>query len=424
SDFMEWMRENKRIGTGYYYDDIEENKNFASIRGLSPQPGTFPEEYDGDGLVSLHSTLLTPIEPEPFRLKHFDLYENDRVLHRIVEFLKLYRSFNWPSLFSQVWDKKESFSRVNEIWKQEARLMYGDINYNILLEYNENMLKSAPQSALLVTNGDNDTYPAWFLQQQGVRNDVLIVNRSLLNVTEYVQFLMDQGLPLDISDAELSMITYKKVKDAVVTRSDQLIERLARQEKRPLVLSTTVYNPERFGFPLTMVGMVYEIGEHGEKIDGTWLDVERTQKQLFEDFRYDKYVSTPRDSLSDVLVSMAVNYSATAVRLSQALQQLGRYQEAREALELARQFTDSPIFTAFQEAALHIRMKQYETADSVLESMLSREDIDIALRKSIAEKYYEMGNVRKAIEILGDCLKQDPTSPDITELIKRYQEEL
>ncbi len=424
SDFMEWMKDNRHIGTGYYYDDLEENKNFASIRGIFPQPGTFPEEYDGDGLVSLHSTLLTAIEPEPFRFKHFDLYENDRVLHRIVEFLKLYRSFNWPLLFSRVWDKKESFSTVNEIWEREARLMYGDINYHVLLEYNENMLKSAPQGALLVTNGDNDTYPAWFLQQQGVRNDVLIVNRSLLNVTEYVQFLMDQGLPLNISDAELSMIKYKKMKDGVVTRSDQLIERLARQEKRPLVLSNTVYNPERYGFPLTMVGMVYEIGEHGVKIDGTRLDVARTQKQLFEDFRYDKYVSTPRDSLSDVIASMAMNYAATAVRLSQALQQLGRYEDAREAIALARRFTDSPFFTAFQEAALHIRMKRYETADSIFKSILSRKDIDLTLRKSIAEKYYEMGNVRKAIEILGDCLKLDPTSSDIPELIKRYQEEL
>jgi hypothetical protein len=56
--------------------------------------------------------------------------------------------------------------------------------------------------------------------------------------------------------------------------------------------------------------------------------------------------------------------------------------------------------------------------------MLSREDIDLSLRKSIAEKYYEMGDVRKAIEILSDALRQDPASTDIPELIMRYQEEL
>jgi predicted Zn-dependent protease len=86
--------------------------------------------------------------------------------------------------------------------------------------------------------------------------------------------------------------------------------------------------------------------------------------------------------------------------------------------------TDSPFYTAYQEAALYIEMKRYETADSILDSMLGREDVDIALRKGIAEKYYEMGRIHKAIEILSDCLKQDPASSDIPELIKRYQEEL
>lgn len=424
SRFMEWMKEHRKIVGGYYYDNIEENKNFASIRGVSVQPGAFPEEYAGDGLVSLHSTLLTPIEPEPFALLHFDLFENNRVLHTLVEFVKLYRSFNWPLLFSQVWGKEAPMSRISELWEREARLMYGDLNFHVLLEWNENMLRSTPPNAVLITNGDNDTYPAWFLQQQGVRSDILIVNRSLLNIPEYGRFLMEQGLSLDITDTELAEIKHKKVKGDIITRADQLIKRLVTDSQRPLVLSTTVWQPERFGFPLTMVGMVYEIGEHGEKVDDTRIDVERTQQYLFKTFSYEKYISIPQDSLSDVMASMGMNYAAAALRLSQALQQVGRYEEARESITLARQFTDSPFYTAYQEAALYMKMKKYETADTILNGMLGQEDVDIELRKSIAEKYYEMGRIHKAIEILSDCLKQDPASSDIPELIKRYQEEL
>jgi hypothetical protein len=253
---------------------------------------------------------------------------------------------------------------------------------------------------------------------------VLIVNRSLLNVPEYGRFLVEQGLPLDITDTELTEIRHKKVKGDIITRADQLIKRLVTDSKRPLVLSTTVWQPEKFGFPLTMVGMVYEIGEHGEKVDDTRIDVKRTQQYLFKTFSYEKYISIPQDSLSDVIASMGANYSAAALRLSQALQQLGRYEEARESIALARQFTDSPFYTAYQEAALYMKMKKYETADSVFRTMLDQEDVDVALRKSIAEKYYEMGRIRKAIEILSDCLKRDPASSDIPELIKRYQEEL
>lgn len=424
SRFMEWMKEHRKIVGGYYYDNIEENKNFASIRGISVQPGAFPEEYAGDGLVSLHSTLLTPIEPEPFALLHFDLFENKRVLHTLVEFVILYRSFNWPLIFSQVWGKEVPMSRICELWEREARLMYGDLNFHVLLEWNENMLRSTPQNAVLITNGDNDTYPAWFLQQQGMRNDVLIVNRSLLNLPEYGRFLMGQGLPLDITDTELTEIKHKKVKGDIMTRADQLIKRLVTDSQRPLVLSTTVWQPERFGFPLTMVGMVYEIGEHGEKVDDTRIDVERTQQYLFKTFSYEKYTSIPQDSLSDVMASMGMNYAAAALRLSQALQQLGRYEESRESIALARQFTDNPFYTVYQEAVLYMKMKKYEKADSIFSNMLDQDEVDVPLRKSIAEKYYEMGQVRTAIEILSDCLKQDPSSSDIPELIKRYQEEL
>lgn len=51
-----------------------------------------------------------------------------------------------------------------------------------LLNYNFNTLMTCKKNAILFTNGDNDTYPAWVLQRvKGIRNDVLILNVSLIS---------------------------------------------------------------------------------------------------------------------------------------------------------------------------------------------------------------------------------------------------
>ncbi len=193
--------------------------------------------------------------------------------------------------------------------------------YPAILEYNKNIMASCDSNAIIFTNGDNDTYPMWYLQLvEKYRRDITVVNLSLLNVSWYIKQLKNSypfgnnNLFINLTDTEIDSLkplhwqdkmveisvqrdprnTEGKIKwlvrptyeyKAIRVQDSMIIEILkANNWNRPIYFSTTVYKGNRIGMDkyLTLEGLVYRINSHVEEINP-----ERLYRNLAEVYAYD-----------------------------------------------------------------------------------------------------------------------------------------
>ncbi|RPH93675.1 hypothetical protein EHM69_09610 [candidate division KSB1 bacterium] len=179
------------------------------------------------------------------------------------------------------------------------RLLGSGIITDDVMDYNYNMLIGLEPNALLITNGDNDTYPGWILTRLlNMRSDVTIVNRSLLNTEWYPIYLINHGAPRFTTAGELGSLR-KNIEEELAKKKrelgaggafgDTLIVKVieaAQQEEKPVYFTRTLYTTptiKRFAENGRNLGIVVLVTESSDsystqlrKLFTTWINLFRT----------------------------------------------------------------------------------------------------------------------------------------------------
>ncbi|MFK7785188.1 MAG: hypothetical protein AB8B56_08730 [Crocinitomicaceae bacterium] len=101
------------------------------------------------------------------------------------------RAFDDLMIFYEINRNKEKFSELCKKIYESGELPASILNwgYNVLSELDEN--------SIVFTNGDNDTYALWIVQEvKGFRKDVTVINSYLITLKSYQEKLFNElGLP-------------------------------------------------------------------------------------------------------------------------------------------------------------------------------------------------------------------------------------
>jgi len=179
-----------------------------------------------------------------------DNLENLRYLEKAVDLEPEYMD-PWTSLVIHYMQMQE-FEKMDVALR---KLLEGNAFYTEVMDYSYNMFASMEKYSILITNGDNDTYPGWILTRiLEIRPDITIINRSLLNTDWYPGLMLEMGAPKFITNTGVenfrdSVITEYKNKGEPVPSygpfGDLLIERIikaAEREYRAVYFASTLGN--------------------------------------------------------------------------------------------------------------------------------------------------------------------------------------
>ena len=298
----------------------------------------------------------------------------------------------------------------------QANYHMNDRSRNVLAyDYAYNLLSSVDQNALFFTNGDNDTFPLWCLQEvYGIRRDVTIINLSLLNTHWYIRQLRDHhAVPMDLTDDQVSRIVHYRKQDGSIRRvQDQMIDAILmanKNQKRVNFAVTVTESNRRFKEQslepnLVINGMAYRlVADSGVGR----VDVERVDSLLWNVFQY-RGVSDSTIYKDENAQRMAANYISGFFFVADTLRRAGDFDGASRhmgrALEILPEIWEPYVYMA----QLYTDANRPDSLESLYrQSMRVRAEWE-RIGTAIGYSMRRLGRTERATEMLKEVLARKP----------------
>ncbi len=227
-------------------------------------------------------------------------------------------------------------------------------------EWGKDLLSSVEPGGLLITAGDNDSFPVWYAQSvEQVRRDVTVALTPYLGMDWYARQLNrrapiwkldDDGLdsiPAMYPNRDTSYFTHGAIRAMIPPRylvRDQLLVYRAIRDSfpaRPIYFSSQAYAEDLgLGAYVKRVGLVLELVPDAvredpdtARIDGTWVDIPRSL-ELWRSYRGARQVVHEGRWTDKASANIPLMYAVAGQQLARALQSRGRGTEAAEVMGL------------------------------------------------------------------------------------------
>ncbi len=345
-----------------------------------------------------------------------------------------------------------------------ANYSHNDRSGNYLpADYARNILSSCGENGIIFTNGDNDTFPLWYIQEvEGFRTDVRVVNLSLLNASWYIHQLKDQmNVPINMSYEEIENVRpvrltkYNKVLRIQDLMLQEIVINVQKNNwKTPVYFAITVSNENRMGLDnnLIMEGMAYRITETAGK-DRVNTDI---GLKIFGNPDNLRGLADPKIGKDENDKKLISNYMVSMYKVAEALAEEEKYDSAIEMAKSAIELQGgNPIWQSkaylakvysacgrvddiaelasgdengekiyLASAQDRISVQNYEVAAKILERAMSDYKSSLAVLNNLAVLYKKAGDDEKLNSAINDFKEINANYPQLLASVEQLKKKL